>query len=444
MQKNIFKIIMISILLMLLTGSILAEDSQLLTLEDILSTGLEKNTGIIEGEFDRDIARQDFETARKNLWPEISINSTYTRLDEGPLTMDGFDTQKFEPIYKEGSPNVYNTQLSLQQPIYMGGQIRLGIDLAEERKSLADVEYNQKKSQTLLNLIESYYNVLMAEKRIEIEEKALELVKEQKKAVQASYDAGMAVKTDVLQVEIEEGNALHSFESAQDALYLAKKSLSKTAGINDHQFVLKEPEISPQLELDLETMQQKAIGDNSQLQMLAINKTMTETNLEMEKKSRFPQVALAANYSWQDDKLSFEDGSWDVSLSLSLSLFDGGKSDSEQRKIKKQLEKLEETRENAQSMIELDIENIMLDIEQNLKKIELQRLNVEKAEENFELQSKRYEAGMGKNIDVLSAGTVLKQAEIEFMQSEYQYIINQYKLLQKTGNLIGFYEEVIK
>lgn len=51
---------------------------------------------------------------------------------------------------------------------------------------------------------------------------------------------------------------------------------------------------------------------------------------------------------------------------------------------------------------------------------------------------------MGKNIDVLSAGTVLKQAEIEFMQSEYQYIINQYKLLQKTGNLIGFYEEVIK
>src|SRR5690554_4026321 len=137
------------------------------------------------------------------------------------------------------SEDNYQTAISIQQPIYLGGRLRIGKEQAEKGVEITDIQFQLKKNELLSDIIQTYYNVLLAEKRVEIEKEALELIKEHKKVAEVSFEAGVTLKTDLLQVEIEENRAKQSLRSAQNDLLMAKKMLGNLvgAGLADKEFM---------------------------------------------------------------------------------------------------------------------------------------------------------------------------------------------------------------
>lgn len=437
-EVKAIKIVFICIisLLVLYTGSILAFDS--LTLKEALRVGLENNSDIKQSHLEVEKSEYDLELAERNWYPTLDLQSSYTRLEEGPLE---FDFSTLTP--SEGSRDNYNTQLTLQQTIYSGGQISLGIKQAEKGLTLTGLQTEQEISETLYNIIEAYYNALIAADRVEIEKEALEVVREHKRIVKSSFEEGVALKTDVLQIEIKEGESEQSLQNARNQLHLARKNLANLIGMDGGDFQLLSPDIQAAVELDLERLYQVALEKRPELSMMAVNEEMVETNIEIEEKSHLPRLALAGNYSWQGSELEFDDGSWSISLSGSLSIFDGGKSSTSEKKYKKELNRLKESKRNLKELIRLDIESKILTARENQAEIELQELNLNKARENLRLEEMRYQEGVGTNIDVMNAQTTLKQTKIGKMQAEYKYQLDLFELLQKTGQLTGYCEEVI-
>lgn len=422
-------------LLVFYTGSVLAFDS--LTLKEALRAGLENNSNIKQSRLEVEKSEYDLEVAERNWYPTLDLQSSYTRLEEAPPE---FDFTTLTP--SEGSRDSYNTQLTLQQTIYSGGQISLGIKQAEKGLTLAGLQTEQEISEILYSIIETYYNVLMAAERVEIEEEALEVVKEHKRLVQSSFKEGVALKTDVLQIEIKEGESEQSLQNARNQLHLTRKNLANLIDRDEQDFYLIRPDIQAAVELDLERLCQLALEKRPELNMIAVNKEIVETNIEMEEKSHLPRLALGGNYSWQGSELD-DDGSWSISLSGSLSIFDGGKSSTTEKKYQKELSRLEESRNNLKELIRLDIESKILTAQENQADIELQELNLDKARENLRLEEMRYQEGVGTNIDVMNAQTTLKQTKIGKMQAEYQYQLDLFQLLQKTGQLTAYCQEVI-
>ena len=115
----------------------------------------------------------------------------------------------------------------------------------------------------------------------------------------------------------------------------------------------------------------------------------------------------------------------------------------QREKLKEELQKLALNRDNLEELLSIELENQLLRIEENKRNIELQRLNLQRAEENLALEEKRYQAGTGTNMEVLNAGMVLKTTRIASIQAGYQYEVSLYQLLEKTGRLIDYCEEVI-
>ncbi len=437
--KTIFTVIMS--LFIFFTGPVLALDS--LTLEDALSSGLNNNSSIKQIRLEEEKAEFELELARKNRYPTLDLQSSYTRLDQAPRQFAGID-ETFQPIYIEGSRNNYSTQLTLQQPIYTGGQIGLGIKQAEKGLTMADIQTRQTKSEVFFNIVQAYYNLLMAEDRVEIEEEALKVVREHKKIVNASFKQGMALKTDILQIEIKESESKQSLDNARNQLILAQKNLANLIGIDQLDFQVKEPALKPNLELDnINRLYQLALKNRSDFNMLSVNKDIIETNIELEEKSHLPKLILAGNYNWQGSEFKLDGGSWSVTMSGSLSIFDGGKSSTREKKHRKELTRLEESRANLEQMIKLDLERKILAAEENLNKIQIQELNINRARENLRLEKLRFREGIGTNIDVMNAQTTLKQTRMIKMQAEYQYQLNLFELLQSTGQLVEYCEEVI-
>lgn len=413
------------------TGNVLAGD--VITLQEVLKSGFKNNSEIKQSSFDVRVAEKSYQVAQKSLYPEVGLNWSYTRLEEGPTTY-GIQLE----------PDIYNTSITLQQPIYMGGKLRLGIDQAEQGINLAQVQAEQQESQVILNIIESYYNVLMAGERVKIEEESLELVREHKRSVQASLDMGMSLKTDLLQVEIEEANTQQSLNTARDVYRLAKKQLSIMIGLDIADKEVVSPELNPDIDLDYDSLYQTALDNRPDLEMLNINKEITEINLTIEEKNIMPDIAIAGKYGWEENgEFKLEDGDWSVTLSASVDIFDSGRSKTNQEKIKEELGKIEETKSNLEKMVSLDLEQQITSIEQSTNNINIQQMNLTRANENVRLETRRYEAGIGTNLNVMNAHTMLKQARVALLQARNQYSLSLFTLLQKTGKLTEYIGGVI-
>ncbi|MFP4661189.1 MAG: TolC family protein [Halanaerobiales bacterium] len=449
-KSNIYVIVILVLSVSIASVGTLAASHEL-SLEEALILGMENNVGLREVKHDQNIAEIDLNSAKKAFYPEVSISSTYTKLSKGP-SIPSFDIKpdpepenpqfpfEFVTTTMEGPTDNYQTSISLQQPIYLGGKIWLGMEQAEKGLDAADMQILQKKNELYLQIIQSYYNVLLAEERVNIEEDALELVREHRKTTESGLSAGVTLKTDLLQVEIEEGGAVQSLAVARNDLMMAKKVLGNTIGMDLLDRDFSWPSISPSIELEKNLQVELARGNRPELELLELNEEILEINLKMEENSHLPNIVLQGNYQWQGDELRFEDGTGSLTLALSMNIFDRGLSQNREDKLQEDLAKLNLNKSNLEELMEIEIEELILTIEESRNNIKLQQLNLKKAEENLELETKRYQAGMGTNINVMNAQLMMKQTRIALMQAEYQHKINLFKLLQKTGRLIEFCE----
>ncbi len=437
MKKINYKFILIigiTIILVSLFLTGFASAREQITLEETLKLGMENNTGLLLAIHDKNKAVIDLNSAKKAFYPEVSASTSYTRM----FLPESITFELMQP-----SENNYQTSISVQQPIYLGGKIWLGLDQAGNGLDMAEIQVEQKKNEVLFQIIQSYYNVLLAQERVDVEEEALELVREHKRTAEVSYSAGTILKTDILQVEIEEGKAIHSLELARNDLLMAKKMLGNTIGIDltNKNFVW--PILNPDLKLEKDYQYQEAKMNRSELELLNINQDILKTNLQIEKNSHLPNIVLSGNYQWQGEEFSLKDGSASITLAANINIFDRGLSRNKQNKLKEDLKKLDLNRSNIEELMEIEIEDLLLTIQENKNNIELQELNLAKADENLILETKRYKVGIGTNVNVMNAQMVLKQTRISQMQAEYQYKINLFKLLEKTGQLIEYCQGVI-
>lgn len=463
-KANFLMLLIVTLAILFGTYAVASENDQVLTLGDAIRLAVEQNPTLKSNHLDVEKAVSDLDLAWRNLFPQVNFQSSYTRLDEGiptptgeynPMTVGYYDLNIDDKLYKiplnalvpqyeEGSPNMYNTQLTIQQPIFMGGKVTLGIDMAKAGVTLASIESVKALNDTVYNIIQTYYNLLMLKEMLHIQEAGLDLIDEHQRIARTNFEVGLMLKKDLLSVEIEKRKAAQQLKISQNQLRLAEKQFAQLLGIDQFQYQLLTPTVQVSVEEDLETQYQEALENRIELKSLKINQEMLANNLKMEKRSFWPNVILLGNYTWNGDRLSFEDGSWSITANASMNLFDGGISREKQDGLAIQLEKLEQAQENLAQMIHLEVEESLLKIEEKAAELEIQELTYEQTTENLRVALKSYEVGVGTNMELMNAQLSQQQAEIGQVQAKYQYQLSLFKLLYKTGNLMEYLEGVVK
>ncbi|WP_326907385.1 TolC family protein [Sedimentibacter sp. MB31-C6] len=264
-----------------------------------------------------------------------------------------------------------------------------------------------EKSKELLNIgieIETkslYYNVLVAEKTIEINEAKLNSAKEQLRVISLKFDNGSATKAEVLNGEMAVQQAQTDLDSANDDLNIAKLDLLNKLNLpfdTKVELVDKDLNYVPTEEINLDEVIETAKEERPEI-------LVAENNLEVQK---IETHAYTAYYT------------------------------SNLRQHKAAEEKLKDAELNipqAYKDVELDVRKSYL----NLIKAERALVNMDKtvelAREAARINKLLYENGMAASIDVIEADTNLAQAEIGRYQLLVAYNIN--KLMFDNSNLIG-------
>ena len=171
---------------------------------------------------------------------------------------------------------------------------------------------------------------------------------------------------------------------------------------------------------------------------------MKDINKEMEDNLYKPSFFIRGNYSFQGSEIDLSEGSFSVTLSGSVSLYDSNKSELKQSKVDIEKENLANNEEQLKKNIETEIMAALYKIDENRKSLEIAEQNEEQALENYDQAVKRFENGVGTSLDVLRAETNLNQIQTSRTQTHYQFIMSLYDLLHKTGSLNNYFKDVIE
>ncbi len=154
-------------------------------------------------------------------------------------------------------------------------------------------------------------------------------------------------------------------------------------------------------------------------------------------------MAAYASYIKQAQRTKFDflDGSQSwypiglFGVTLNVPIFNGGQKYYRIKQAKINLLKTENTITNLKSVIELEANVASITYKNAYVSMLSQKKNRELALNIYETSKKKYEAGVGSNLEVVTSETALKEAETNYLNAVYELIISKTDLDKALGNI---------
>ena len=467
-------------------------DTLVISLSDALEIALSESPTIKVAEKDVQRVRYAKKETTSGFWPSVSLSGAYQRaVKKQKVYMDGFDmTSSMEPLllgmddtYSQyipgyrpnsvdangniipgdllmniikntppvegdgsltmGRDNTFTGGLSASLPL-IAPQLWSVVNLSEQQLELALESARASKINLLNQVSKAYYGILLTQDSYQVIKRSYENSVENARIARSKFEQGAVSEFDWIRADVQARSALTNVISAESAVNLAILQLKMLMGIDMFTEVkvvgnLSDFEVNMYgdvMQIDTTTLQ-----NNTDLKQFDLQTKQIEQSLKINKNSALPTLGLNFDYNMMsmvnDDQVFTESHKWfgvsNLSLGLSIPLFQGGAKHQKNKQIKVQLDQMEINRLNLERGLQLQVINYMENIKKSLKKIESDKQAMSQAEKAMDISQKMYEVGMATYLDVSNAELAYVAAGLTYNQSIFEYLSNKTDLEKVLG-----------
>ena len=287
---------------------------------------------------------------------------------------------------------------------------------------LSGIEYDKKKEETLIAVDEAYWQVVSVKHKKELAEQYAALLDTLNHNVEELVAAEMATKGDLAKVRVKLNEAQMSLTKATNGLALAKMLLAQRCGMPlDSDFDVSES--NPTLALtQRHTIDMEEVWQNRrEMQMLRISDSISQQGVRLAASTLKPNVAFTGGYLFSNPNLfnGFQN-EWGGTLMAGVvvnvpilhlgGIYSIKAAKAKRREVAYQIEE-------AQEMIELQVNKLNYELELAYKKLDQAQSNLTQAEENLRLADESFKAGMCSSSDLMAAQTAWMSAKSDILDA---------------------------
>jgi len=334
-----------------------------------------------------------------------------------------------------------NAGLDLNQ-ILFDGQVFVGLKARKTSIDFQKKNVEVTQEQIKANIYKIYYQLVVSKTQIELLDANINRLDKLLSDTREIYKNGFAEKLDVDKVSVQIANlqtervkALNSIENGYYGLkFLMGMPIRDTLVLTDS---ITDDEIKDGV---LENTAYQ-YADRKEFQYAELGKQLNEFNIRRYRLSRLPTASLNAGYSKiaQLDKFDFYKGEYftasSISLRISVPIFNGFATDARIKRAQLELQQTINNLENLGLSIDNEVEQSRTNFRSAVATMDFQRKNMELATKVYEQTKKKYEMGLGSNIEINAAQTDLKAAQTNYINSLYDAIVARIDFLKATGKL---------
>ena len=437
---------------------------RMLTLEECRNLAIQNNKELqISGEKIK-MADNEKKAAFTKYFPQLSANGAYmwnqkdiNLLDMGALSsslssslgglaqlpmiqhlMSGVNDMQHLDVQ-----NIWVGNVSLVQPVFMGGKIVNYNQITKFAKQLAESMNNLELQDLIYKTDETYWQVISLVNKKKLADAYVDLLRKMDSDVTAMIYEGVATEADGLSVKVKLNEAEMAQTKVENGLALTRMLLAQICGLSlEEDLSLADEKLD---NFPVETTQasadlNEAFMNRNELRSLDLATKIYKRKERIALAEMLPNVALAANYFVTNPNVfnGFKNdfaGMFNVGVMVKVPL--SGWWEGTYRRNSAKAETRIKTLEwqDAREKIELQVNQSVYNVKEEGKKLIASSRNMENAEENLRRANFGFEEGVIPALNLMEAQTAWVSARSSLIDAQIEVKLTEVYLSKALGKL---------
>ena len=425
--------------------------SQNYTLDDCIQIATKQKKTVLAAEIEVRSASKGLKSSYSEFLPLIQASSSagisYFKERE-TINIDWEDqVQDFQmPSLDTSKANYYKNQsagITLNQKLYAGGRSWNQIKQAKTNLQIAKLNERLTLTQVIQSVIQSYYNLLKAQKLLDVSNTNLDVSLQQVSLIKNQFDLGSVKKTDLLKAQVAQGQARVDMLNNKTRLQNARRVLFNDMGLQDFG---QEINVSDS-DWNIPTIPSSAaiiklLRENNP-SILAAEARIELSNIlhKLQSGLRLPSLNSSMNFSANDQTGSDflgairDDWNFGLNLTISIPVYTGNTIRIQQQQAKLSIMQSEYSYATLLNDLRVEAELIRESLSNYAEIIPLNQSVVTSAEEDLRLARERYALGSATILEVLDAQASLVRSNSTLINTVHDARIQEASLKALLGNL---------
>lgn len=319
------------------------------------------------------------------------------------------------------------------------------LKIAGQSITKSEFDLDAVKSDFVLAVASSYYDVLKAKKALEIAAANLERLTQYRTSAEMRVKIGEATKTALLRADGELSGARADYLRAINALKLTRAALIRITGIEDT-FRLKEDNVSSPKIDPFPNLRQTALMSRPDLKSYDMQTQIAEQQVKYARGAFWPNVGLFAIYNGADQNPmvgTFNRENVLAGVSLNFPFFEGGLRIAELKEAKAKERQARLAYDDLKKNVDIELQGAYLDLETQKGALKFSEDQLVFAQDNYNAVLRQYENGLVTSLDVMDANALLLSSERNVVEALYGYRLAHLKVRRSSGTLLQYIHEGI-
>ncbi len=421
----------------------MSASAQTYTLQQIKDSALQNNIAIRSAQHGIEAAQQQRKEAFTKYFPNVSGTGLWFNANKGmaqtsinpsevipaelgPALAQAFPAEALaalaNPISISMMKNGTLGSIMAVQPVFAGGRIVNGNKLAKVGEDVSRLQLQLSANEVEKTAEQYFWQLASLQEKMRTIAAVDTLLADIYKDVDVAVRAGVAMRNDLLQVQLRQNDIASQKLKLQNGITIVRLLLSQYCGLRDTSFAITFQTSLP----ENVALSGGDVNGLPEYQLLQKQVEATRLQHRMAVGENLPNLAVGAGYTYHnlmENNHSF--GMVFATVSVPITDWWGGSHAIKRRKIEHQ--KAQEQLADNSQLLQIRMQNAWNGVEESRQQLLLAQRSIEQAEENLRLNRNYYRAGTSRMSDLLEAQLLYQQSRDKHTDAFADY---QNKLLE--------------
>jgi outer membrane protein len=426
-------------ILILLSVLFLNQQVLAVTLFEALTEAYKNNTDLNAERENINISKEDLKISKGNYLPTVTISGSKSQEDTSKLT----NRSGVEQSVNDVDPSTQS--IKIEQTLIDFGR-NADVQKNQIGIRLAAVKLLKKEQEVLLKAIEAYSGLVLANKKLKINQSNLSLLERQVETNKARLERGQITLSDLAQSESSLAGAQANFIQSKNEIISSKLNYENVIGpIADINSLNNNFDIKLMLPDNLSDAIDKSKKYNPELIIAKLEYEQSEKDVLISRSDLSPSAKLSyENSKSQDLSSSYDERDKNIlKATVTWPIYSGGKNRASLNKSRNLQNRKKLLLNSATKANNSNVAISWSTLQSSKSLLNSVNSQVKAAEIANEGITVEYETGLGRStLDVIQSNSILLSSKISLADSERNYLLSQFKLLQAIGLLNSNYLKI--
>ncbi len=329
----------------------------------------------------------------------------------------------------------YNASVTLVQPLI---DLRVSSLLNKAKSDLETSKDNLESFKITLayQVAQLYYSIVFLNKSIEVQQEQINLLESNLHQIKVKVKNGAALNYDLVSTEVKYTNAANFQTDLKTQLAKQYNVLDMLTGNTGKDYLNETTFNTTAFNLLTDSLSAIATRNNPDIRIAADKIKSSQWDIQSAERMRLPLLSLQAGMGYKNgfmpniDLINFN---YFFGLGMTIPIFSASRPGFQRKLAVINHDATQHALETQKVILQKDLLNAVDEISKNQKKLAGSDTLIRQAQLAHNLAAERYKFGVITNLELLTAVSNLKDAQLSQLQFEYNLLLSRMDMCRLAG-----------